>query len=45
MPIVEEQLERGLRHVELDVWYNFSSGAWEIFHLPVIGVHQLLRAY
>jgi len=30
-----EQLRMGIRHIELDIWYNRVLGRWEIFHESV----------
>ena len=31
-PPIIEQLEDGIRHVEIDIWFNMDTRHWEIFH-------------
>ena len=31
-PPIVEQLEDGIRHVEIDIWFNMDTRHWEIFH-------------
>lgn len=37
MPPLDEQLgEHGVRHFELDIWWNEEAGAFDVYHVPLV---------
>lgn len=46
-PPIIEQLEDGIRHVEIDIWFNMDTRHWEIFHHfpdPLVNVGTSVEA-